>query len=52
MVNIFTVALKVRVNFLFGKMETICPVYVSTFEQSDFGVLAIVLFLECTVTET
>ena len=51
MIDIFAVALKCRMNFLFAEVKSICPVDVSIFHQYNVRVIAIVLGLEETVVE-
>jgi hypothetical protein len=50
MVDVFAVALEVGVDFLFGKMQRLCPADVSAFQQSYFAVLAVVFLFKCAVT--
>lgn len=52
MVNIFAVALKVRIDFLLRKMQCLSPTDITRFQQSYLRVRAIVLSLKDTVTQT
>lgn len=50
MVNIFAVALKVRIDFLFRKVQGLSPTDISWFQQSYLRVRTVVFSLKDTVT--
>ena len=52
MINVFAVALKGRVYFLFAEMESISPINIAVFHEGNIGIITVVLFLKEAVVET
>jgi hypothetical protein len=51
MINVFAVAFKRRMYFLFAEVQGICPIYVSIFHQYNIGIITVILCLEETIVE-
>ena len=52
MINVFAVALKGRVYFLFAEMKGISPINIAVFHEGNIGIITVVLFLKEAVVET
>jgi len=51
MINVLTVTLKVRVNLFLAKMQSISPINMSTFQQSDFRILTVIFLFKSAVAK-